>query len=1143
MPFAIFRRSKPSKSAAASDDLPLACATVSTTNTDLTDLDAADQLVEDDVADGEDSHAAKGKRLQLALSAHSAHYSSDAAKQAKQQRQERYQRLAKADHLLQNPALTVTLAALSRYVPGVRHAASFLTVAVKIKNTGQEVYLKFNTVYSKVVALIQLVEDLVDRYSGKAAEALSDTHLNTFWDKMQASSVLFEKVTEEMKKFDDVKAWKQFVNSNVWKRVVDELDMMVDDLLADIHTHASLSGLAQQRRLLTQSSQLTDALAHHAKAINAHDQFMQVMVAELQDQANTRHAQHLALIDQIRDALAAQNLTMPYFRTLKNPEIAQLWAFAFGKAAFAMQSADALRAVLVAYLVREYPGMTPSMPEHAAARMLAQASLVAIEDLVPATPRGKKVMVTKLDDAFPLEPGIALPQALCWKVYGWAALVSVQVQSLAPRAATADVVQAAVKRVQIACKRTLVAWNVDTATLRYVLTQLRPTVGKSKSGALPARAQALVDAFVGVSAVVDQVLGGPATDVDWIADPESVAYKLYIDRFPAQVADAVNQVVEAGVAMGLDSDVAGKLCMSPAVVAKSQSAARLRAQKQLTALEHVLKWTSEDAAAYPLDALLADWAELTPAVDTCKRAQGVTRCGLRATLIQLAHGEAERILPRVARTLAVLASDPHVLHVLAIVPPNPDADYPFWGLLVDAPADECVPLELADDRADLALESLSAMARAAIVKHVVLGTRAVHLANERMGEVGGVYPLGISPASVLVGMNPLGQVVARVPPCAGVFAAAGPLDWNRDEYDEFVVPELRADERAWVEGVAADVARRADWYAVGKLVEGMFPELEEGGCEALQELVAGLCQGGEDVDVEDIVGRVVAIGAEAEKRAKPPTPPPESNLPPRPSALPSPTPFTTHADAETAFFTARNRIRNATGPLTAPDYDVDDALALLLAAGDHIPIAYVLAADMYYYGAVPRTPESWQIAQYLYARAADAKCDFAAAGLADVCLFHLVPTGPSDERDRVLQAKTLYDRALKFVDNPTLNMDLTPADRARVYAGLGDVCFSQAQAANDPGMYARARSYYQQAYERDPKSKRVLAKRALFRIMGLGGELVDRELGMKDLRAARSRDNPVHELRTRLAVYEMDGDDRGAQAVRRMVEVAEVPAH
>ncbi|KAI9188282.1 Receptor-interacting serine/threonine-protein kinase 3 [Blastocladiella emersonii ATCC 22665] len=260
-------------------------------------------------------------------------------------------------------------------------------------------------------------------------------------------------------------------------------------------------------------------------------------------------------------------------------------------------------------------------------------------------------------------------------------------------------------------------------------------------------------------------------------------------------------------------------------------------------------------------------------------------------------------------------------------------------------------------------------------------------------------------------------------------------------------------------------------------------------------------------------------------------------------------------EATRKYFAARATIRDSRHRLvTQPNYDVHDVFQKLLEIGQsgHQPMAYVTAADLVYYGAVPRTPESWRVAMRLYHMAAKQGAVYAHVGLGDLLYFQLVedPTTVRSRDEVLASAAEQYELAQVALADPSTRALLEPHEIARVDCGLGDVLFERAQIAADEGdvhlsegLLRRARAHYHEAKNQDPRAKRAFARLALFALYGYGGEARSMHKVSMYLASARSVDNPARELAARTEMLAAIDNEEALAACYAEMEACITPEH
>ncbi|KAI9155869.1 Receptor-interacting serine/threonine-protein kinase 3 [Blastocladiella emersonii ATCC 22665] len=266
-------------------------------------------------------------------------------------------------------------------------------------------------------------------------------------------------------------------------------------------------------------------------------------------------------------------------------------------------------------------------------------------------------------------------------------------------------------------------------------------------------------------------------------------------------------------------------------------------------------------------------------------------------------------------------------------------------------------------------------------------------------------------------------------------------------------------------------------------------------------------------------------------------------------------------EAMRKYYAARATIRGSRGPLTQPDFDVNTVYHSLIAAGQsgHQPMALVAAADLFYYGAIPRGPDSWRVAMRLYHTAAEQGARYAHVGLGDLLFFNLVEdprSGATTEQQPRSRTEILavaaeqYELAHLAVIDPATRALLLPREVARVECGLGDVLFERAQlaaAAGNPALadelWRRARPHYHEAKDADPRCKRAFARLALYSLHGYGGETKSVRAASVHLASARSTENPMRSLTAQLETCVVIDDMDHAAHLRAEIAGCTIPDH
>ncbi|KAI9188281.1 hypothetical protein H9P43_002672 [Blastocladiella emersonii ATCC 22665] len=1069
----------------------------------------------------------------------------------------------------------------------------------KVRKGALDNLLQVGVLYCKMLSIVNIVTDLRDRMTGSAADALSTHHLDLFDMKIERSASTMEKVVTELAAFAEMNVVDQTMNAGLLNRELADLDAIVEEMLADLHAHSSVASMAVQRRIARYTEETIDLANDNSQRLSRQSGRANDALKLLKVHHNAQESQ-LAVVRQIRAAVDNLNLGAAFLTDVNNPQVAAVWKYMLPVGSslgmplkeFAMALGPTLESKYADFFNARADVGARDVVELAVWRIASsEYDLFSLDDLdivrrSSVDDDAAMVSAIQFNAAFTYE-GEAMtpapPDWLVWKYAGWAVVAESKVDAL--RALAADfttgrvAADAAAQLAEVTLARLLDAWELLESPVLEYARSLAPTLQWSASGKLPKRFNPLITSLTALSKVVADALAD-ARVAAWADDDDAEqidgcdpagrllaeATKLTM-QFPESLRDAQINLVEAAKRLGLVDDKAEDLTFSLDARTAAANAATVVLKTQLATLTAIddLLMTQQDLARMQL---LFDWADVTRAPGGVSVVWGdALLCGCTPVeVLQCPANRATDVISTLTLALVPLAQAAHVRRVLGFLPPTA-ASHGDWGIVVERV------------QRSVRVAEMSLLQRVQVVFDVANGLRELHLATSKVQSE--MVPVGLTVARIAFTRNALDNTIAKLPvPGLGSADAAMPRV-NAMQVDMFALADVVRELFLSGRGDGEDSALVAHMRELVKTIEEGKAINDEGAAPgpaqvvgALKPVLARLRASA----AASVAGSSTEIIARDLERL--------DGIATHNATIISATETasSTFGSTDLTYDAARSLYQSAIRPLQIsrslydhPDYDVHAVVRQLLRAGmsGHVPMALVTAADLHYFGAVPRASgadvrasASWDIAFDLYDRAASQGCEYAYAGLGDLILFQLGSrwrnqAPANDEPARLTAALALYEGAFGEVHDPRYATEYTEVQVARVYCGradvhfaLGELALARARAAAAPWTpesdtavsaamveasehHERALADYRIALARFPNCKRALARLAVFAARGLAGEPVRFQVASERLAAARSVTNRRREMEARREMFAAVGDE--AARMRVEAELAAYP--
>ncbi|KAI9183145.1 hypothetical protein H9P43_004062 [Blastocladiella emersonii ATCC 22665] len=1106
--------------------------------------------------------------------------------------------LQKVDVVVSNPALQAALIPAVILLKPFRPIYRMLTAIDRVRQEAMGNLMKVGVIYSKLQSIVNIVQGLHDRITGTAADALSTHHLDLFNEKLARSASIMERVAADLEVFANTSAMERSFNSARLDRELDDLDSRVEEMLADLHAHSSVASIAIQRRVARRTEEAITLANDNYDRLTRQSTRAEAALTLLTAHRAAQESQVTA-VRQIRAAVAGLNLEAAFLRDITNPQVAAVWKYMVPQGSsftmpldrFALALAPAVESKYAEFLTAR-AGLSARDAVKHAVRCITSAAvpLISLDDLdvVRRSDVDDSAFVSAIqfNKAFAYEGDAAtpaLPDWLVWKYAGWAVVAETKVGEVRSLAADFTIGRvAADKAAQLAettLARLLDAWDLPGSPALEYARSLAPAVGWTASGKLPKRFAPLVRALTALAKVLADALAD-ARDAAWADESEPGALSAdatkLVAQFPESLCDAQADLVKAAKRVGLSDEAAKGLNFGPKARAAAAKAATGVVDAQLEtlfAVDDALDANPQLATSQ----LLFDWSEVTPAPGASGVWGPALLCG--RTPVEILRCPADRakdVLATLALGLVPLAQAAHVRRVHGFLPPSSAASGSGdWGVVAERVL------------RDVRVAGMSPADRAQVALDVANGLTEMHVATCKTQTA--MLPVGLTVPRLAFMRNVLGSVVAKVPVPglarmdavmprvdamqADTLALAGVvrelvLAGSGADGPESPVAPLRALVAAIEKGKGAEDEEATPRH-VAEMLETVLARLRASAAASATANSSEVTNAG-DLELLDglTTSAVTIIDAAQLDTLRRAAAAGDSDL--------------TYDAALMVYRAAVRPIQISRSPYDNPDYDVRGTVLQLLRAGvsGHVPMALVTAADLYYFGAVPRAPAaeirtsaSWDIAFDLYDVAAgQQRCEYACAGLGDLVLFELglkwrsLVAGPAgDDAARLATALALYERAFGDIHHPGRATAYTEDQAARVYCGRADVHFALGELASSRSRdaaargtragetaaaavtaeaaehYARALADYQLAVARFPNYKRALARLAVFSVRGIAGEPVSFRAASERLAAARSRTNGRREMQARAEMFAAMGNDAARDAVEAEIAVYKIP--
>ncbi|KAI9155900.1 Receptor-interacting serine/threonine-protein kinase 3 [Blastocladiella emersonii ATCC 22665] len=966
---------------------------------------------------------------------------------------------------------------------------------------------------------------------------------------------------------------------------------------SQLHAHVSSSMLALLNHQGASAGKLKENLATQTGLIRGQGDRIDALARIAKDLAKT-DAKMDAALRGTREAVAAVDNRAGFWKAITNPGLARLWGRVVGLSGggmvctaddFLMTLEDLLTDRVDAWIGLLTRGKVP----------------VTLADLGYTTPASDGIVtVSAIEALFPhrYAGSAEIADLLGWRAFAWVPAVNDAVRRIDDLAASAVTFRAAALAAQNVAQRLAAdlkaAWGVKKA-LERKLGNLRIQISPAiTSQCLPPKYAALADALDAVARLLAEGQVAAATQSHvWTEAPEQLAVK-YAGEIGAQLGAAA----AAALAMGLpkNSSAASALAAYDAAKVSAQAEAAMRAETEVFDQMLDLTFGAEDGdgddggalAARSFDAAFQlSWDDLTATTASRVDAQQHLRTPHPWGLAQLYGAEPVMVsrypaklvrdgLGSVAIQYAHAPTQRSLLRVYGVLPPSP-ATNGDWAVVSE-------PYELLGPQP---LDSLDLLGGIAVARAAVSAAAAIRAAQ--LGTNQALFPQLFDEHHLVAVRNALGQLVVKlVPPgldtastssistASGVdntspAAATLGRDAARGSLHQTAAPKISA-----IEDV--DALFRTDDQALASFVARVTldahpaPARPTGFPGSLMDQIPLHRQLLEDLDAARATYRaivesppsassVVLLAADGLSSSSSSLIDfdalPKAGTAARINTEDDGQPRLSADEAMRKYYAARATIRGSRGPLTQPDFDVNTVYHSLIAAGQsgHQPMALVAAADLFYYGAIPRGPDSWRVAMRLYHTAAEQGARYAHVGLGDLLFFNLVEdprSGATTEQQPRSRTEILavaaeqYELAHLAVIDPATRALLLPREVARVECGLGDVLFERAQlaaAAGNPALadelWRRARPHYHEAKDADPRCKRAFARLALYSLHGYGGETKSVRAASVHLASARSTENPMRSLTAQLETCVVIDDMDHAAHLRAEIAGCTIPDH
>ncbi|KAI9183146.1 hypothetical protein H9P43_004063 [Blastocladiella emersonii ATCC 22665] len=1127
------------------------------------------------------AHAAQHEDVSKAVSQTREKMTSEDAAERRALRIQRAERRARvneaANHIgVQGTVAAATLSASLIYGPIATKnpVALALRPYFRLWNRLQKEFAKTldsaNEIERRAIDLIQLADTALDIYAdpkvAKIVGALQRGEILKLIRKIESKIAEATEVLERLDQSSDTRM--MLIGNQKVKIELGQINATITSAQAQLHAHITTSMMAlldhqgERNRKLNESLAVENAMLKEqggridemyklGLAFRAHDEKMDKQLALL-----------LAQVQAVDNRAG-------FWADLKSPEVSLLWDAVVGPHGDMACPAGQFLLTLEEHVERLRGDRFD--PIDGWIRFVNRKdAVVTLADLGYTTEvSANLVSVHALDALFPEDPNaktkLRLNVLLGWRAYAWAVHANDCIDRIAAIAAQSAVCRSTALVTRNLARRAIdglkasAVWDI-TPKLEARLRGLRLKLSPAIADALPPKYAALVRALD----AVEKTLAECYTTTEaagWLDD--DAAAKLAAD-FPARISKLQDAVVAAAVALGLPADVAQDAAWTPRNVESCTAKAQAAIETQLAHFDELAG--ALEARPDDIMAALAGlaWADVGAAATRASPWGNAVLFKYDPVAIIRCPAE---VAPAAIANLAGLRArgSAHLLRVYGVLPPTP-ATGGDWAVVV-----ERFDPHVVFDKLDL-------QSKLAAAEDVVRAAQVIHGAQVDLS--GDVVAQPFDASHVVFTRNVLGQVATKlVPPGLVVTVNSVPLAGlatlgteaaakaNVDALVKFIQRAILDVHPAPARPAGYDYAgpahdgapghpgdlfralrRHIEQHTAGRAPAPTFGELVEDlqlaqskYREALEAEPGSALVGGSAGTVSDDAS-VIAFEALA------------FNTPASPTAA-SRLGTMSADEAMRKYFAARATIRDSRHrPATRPDYDVHDVYQKLVEAGQsgHQPMAYVAAADLFYYGTVPRTPDSWRVAMRLYRLAIEQGALYAHAGIGDLLLFHLVedPT-TARSRDEILTAAAeQYELAQLALTDPGTRALLAPHEIARVDCGLGDVLFERAQLAADAGdahlaedLRRRARAHYHEAKDEDPRAKRAFARLALFALHGFGGEARSLRNANMFLASARSADNPARELAARAQVLAVIDDGESLAACRAEMDACTTPDH
>ncbi|KAI9155873.1 hypothetical protein H9P43_008983 [Blastocladiella emersonii ATCC 22665] len=938
-----------------------------------------------------------------------------------------------------HPAVQVAMVPFIKPLKATGPIWNCLTAFERVRQTSLGNLMTTQVVYSKLQSIINIVQDLHDRISGAAGNALSQHHLNLFFERLEHSTSLMQKVTADLDAFADTGGFKRAWFADSFQRDLKDLDQCVDEMLQDLHAHTSVASIAIQRRVTRETSEASKVAAPNFNALERQaDKTARALALLEQHQASQK--QQLQLILEIQAAVKELQIVSPFLKDIANPQIAALWKHIVPQGASHLLDLEMFEASLPGAIDQLYAEFFASNAEARTAACLAierfishHSDAVSMDDLecvsrMAGSSRSARVSVLRLDKAFPLpsrptngpqadfdanlDPAtLLLPDWLVWKYAGWVVFAETKCATLRRLASDLTIGRSAAdKAIELA--ETTVSRLLEhlgltgprgETTLDYARV-IAPKFGWAAAGKPPARFQKFLDALDLPAKAVSEALA-MARGNDWSEEGEAdalseVAIK-FSTSFPAALANAQASLLAAAKKLGLgvlSEDAVKGLKFGPKALAAASADAVAAMSNQKRVLELI-----DTAAAEHTEGLFSqvffDWSDVELANGSGRSPWGhALLFGAEdVELLECPADRAEAVLSTLTIASMPSVTFSHSRRVYGVLPPS-GATGGSWGIV----AERVLP--------DLRLDDLPLVDRVQALFDLSNGLAELHGALYLMQSE--LLPVGLAADRVVFTRNPgLGYAQAKLP-IAGLDGDSQPLPLlEKMQADMLALAKLIRDHVVTDEiserDLDDDPTNDTPIHPLRVLVESiekasLVPTGD--GDDALSiantvnvlELVLGKLRTTVGAAASDLSGQELDMITDVTTHSA--TIIDATQLETFKRAVGEQSGFLSHDQATFLYHSALRPIQISRTPFDQPDYDVREVVLKLLRAGasGSVPMALVAAADLYYYGAVARVPavdlaesESWDIAWHLYAMAAEQGCDYACAGLGDLLFFQL----------------------------------------------------------------------------------------------------------------------------------------------------------